>query len=195
MMTGVHEIIQKIHADAEQHSIERYSQITNDADSEIDIENALLNEEIDKRRQALIKQNEHEYSRLRERMSSRLHRDLLSYRHELLDEIFDLTVEKLKNASDKEYSEMFAAAVKGLRGRFTLYLGEYSAGKLTVRDAGKAAAENSGLSIKFSDEVVLRKSGFSLRDDKVEYSCLFEDLIKDIKGEQAAALLREVFES
>ena len=194
-MTGIHAIIQKIHADAESRGAELREQIRNEAASEISAEQSLRNEEIEKRRQALLKQNEHEYGRLRERMSSRLHRDLLSYRQELLDEIFDLTVEKLKNASEKEYSDMFTAAVKGLRGRFTLYMGEYSVGKLTARDAGKAAVENSGLSIKFSHEVVLRKSGFSLRDEKVEYSCLFEDLVKDIKGAQAAALLREVFES
>jgi len=194
-MTGIHAIIQKTHADAELRSAELCGRIREDAESEIGAEQAFQKEEIDKRRQALLKQNEHEYGRLRERMSSRFHRDLLSYRHELLNEIFDLAVEKLKNASEKEYADMFAATVKGLRGRFTLYLGEYSVGKLTARHAGKASAENSGLSIKFSHEVVLNKSGFSLRDEKVEYSCLFEDLVKDIKGEQAAALLREVFES
>jgi len=194
-MTGIHAIIQKTHADAELRSSELCGRIRKETEDEISAEQAIQEAEIEKRRQALLKQNEHEYGRLRERMSSRLHRDLLSYRHELLNEIFDLAVEKLKNASEKEYADMFAATVKGLRGRFTLYLGEYSVGKLSARDAGKASAENSGLSIKFSHEVVLKKSGFSLRDEKVEYSCLFEDLIKDIKGEQAAALLREVFES
>ena len=194
-MTSIHAIIQKIQADAELQSSDLCEKIKSEADNEISVELNLHNEEFEKRRHALLKQNELEYGRLRERMSSRLHRDLLSYRQELLDEIFDLAVEKLKNASAAEYSEMFTAAVKGLTGRFTLYLGEYSVGKLTARDAGKAAAENSGLSIHFSHEVVLRKSGFSLRDDKVEYSCLFEDLIKDKKGAQAAALLREVFES
>jgi len=194
-MTGIHAIIQKTHADAELRSEELCERIRKEAENEISAEQTIQKEEIEKRRQALLKQNEHEYGRLRERMSSRLHRDLLSYRHELLNEIFDLAVEKLKNASEKEYADMFAATVKGLKGRFTLYLGEYSVGKLTARDAGKVSAENSGLSIKFSHEVVLKKSGFSLRDEKVEYSCIFEDLIKDIKGEQAATLLREVFES
>jgi len=194
-MTGIHSIIQKIHTDAESHSAGLCERIRDDADKEISLEQALQSEEIGKRKQALLKQNELEYGRLQERLSSRLHRELLSYRHELLNEIFDLAVEKLKSASAAEYAKMFSAAVKGLTGRFTLYLGEYSVGKLTARDAGKAAAENSGLSIKFSHEVVLRKSGFSLRDEKVEYSCLFEDLIKDKKGAQAARLLREVFEN
>ena len=193
MKTGVHSIIQKINADAEQHGSERYTQIKNEIDDVIHKENTFYREELDKRREILKNHNEHEYERLLERLSSRLNRELLTYQSELLDEIFDMAVCKLRDASEKEFYDMFKSAVNGLKGRFTLYLGEFSKGKLDNSKVTEMIKENQGLEIIASTDTIPQKSGFILVDDRVELNSLFEDIIEDKKNEQAAAILKEVF--
>ena len=193
MKTGVHAIIQKVNADAEQHGNERYTQIKTEIDKEINSENIFYREELDKRCEALKKQNEHEYERQLERISSRLHRELLSYQSDLLDEIFNTAVRKLREISEKEFFEMFKAAVCGLKGSFALYLGELSEGKLDDWMISEAVKGNSGLDIVLNTETIPNKSGFVLADDRIELSALFEDLIEDKKSGQAAAVLKEVF--
>ena len=192
-MKGVQAIIQKINSDAEQHGNERYTQLTNDIDDEINKENAFYREEFDKRREMLIKHNEFEYMRLHERLSSRLHRELLTYQRDLLDEIFEMAIYKLRNASKIEFSDMFKAAVNGLEGSYILYIGALSEGRIDTRTIEETVKENKGLDITLDAMTIANKSGFVLADDRVEYNCLFEDLIEDKKIEQAAAVLKEVF--
>ena len=193
MKKGIHAIIQKIRLDAEEHSNERYTQLKNEIDNEINNENVFYHDELDKRREMLIKHNELEYMRLHERLSSRMHRELLTYQRILLDEIFDMSVYKLRGASEKEFLDMFNAAIKGLKGSFTLYLGALSEGKLDARMVEESVKGNIGLDITLSPVTIPLKSGFVLADDRVEYNCLFEDLIEDKKNAQAAAILKEVF--
>jgi len=195
MKDGIHAIIQKINIDAQQHSSEHYEQGKNKTDWEIEGENTAYIDELARNREMLKKNNELEYGRLFERLSSRLHREILTYQHNLIDEIFDMAAAKLRDASEKECKAMFRAAVKGLKGSFVLYLGELSKNKLDRTEIDKTVKENDGIEIVMSDETIPRKSGFVLRDERVEYNCLFEDLIEDMKNEQAAAILKEVFEN
>jgi len=194
---GIHAIIQKVHADAELHSGERHAQIKEKADREIDRERAISQGEQDRRREIMKNRNEYEYALLYDRMSSRYHRELRTYRRQLIDEIFEAAAAKLRAASREECAQMFEAAVKGLKGNYTLYIGELSKGKLGIRDMEKAKekekAKGGGLDITLSQKTIPGKSGFLLRNDTVEYNCLFEDLIEDKKDEQAATLLHEVF--
>jgi len=194
MKTGIHTIIQKIQADAQQHSNERSTQIRNEIDEETNRENTHYCEEFDKRREILKNHNEHEYKRLLERLNSRYNRELLTYQHSLIDEIFDRAVLKLRNTLEKDFSEMLKAAVKGLNGRLTLYIGELSEGMLDSQSLEEAVKGNCGLEIVMSAETISRKSGFLLADDMVEYNYLFEDLIEDRKRERAAAIFKEVFD-
>jgi len=195
MKAGIQAIIQKINIDAEQHSNSRREQIMNDIDEEINGANIIHQNELAKRREMLIKHNEREYARLFERMSSRLNREILTYQHNLIDGIFDMAVSKLRNASDEELSDMFKAAVRDLKGSFILYVGELSKSRLDINNIEKIIKEkeNDGLDIVLSPETIPKKSGFVLSDDRVEYNCLFEDLIEDMKNGQAASILKEVF--
>jgi V/A-type H+-transporting ATPase subunit E len=106
---------------------------------------------------------------------------------------------KLRNASDKELSDMFIAAVKNLKGTFTLYFGELSKDRIDTAEIEKVLTrdyhdETGGANIILSGEVIPKKSGFILRNDNIEYNCLFEDLIEDRKNGQAASIMKEVFE-
>jgi len=190
---GVQAIIQQINQDAEKHSNERYVEIESKVDVEIENENAFYRNELDKRCEMLKKHNDLEYLRLRERLSSRLNRELLTYQRDLLDEIFDMASRKLQNASSKDFSDMFSEAIKGLKGNFILYLGELSKGKLNNQIIKQALVKNRDLQISLSSVLIPHKSGFVLSDNRVEYNCLFEDLIEDKKIEQAASVLKEVF--
>jgi len=193
MRAGVQEIIKIIHEDAHRHGGERYSHIKEAIDTEIDIENAMRHEESEKEREVLRKHNEHEYARRLEYQRSRLNRELLIYQHELIDEIFNMAVAKLRDVSAGEFSEMLKAAVKGLKGSYILYLGSLSWGKLDCSVLDEAMEENDSLKIALSSEKIPQKSGFVLRDDRVEYNHLFEDLVEDIKSGRTAAILKEIF--
>jgi len=190
---GVQAIIAKINEDANRDSSDKFAQTKDAIDLEIDGENALFREDMDKQREVLEKHTAHEYARRLEYQRSRLNRELLVYQHELTDEIFDMVVLKLREVANDEFSIMFQAAVKGLKGSYTLLAGELSAGKLNGRALGGAMGDNVGLDLALSSETIPGKSGFVLRDDRVEYNNLFEDLVEDMKHERAAAILKEVF--
>jgi len=193
MKAGVQAIIQKTYEDARQHGNERCRQIKDDIDEEISRENALYLEEFEKRREILIKTNDREYGRLMERLSSRAHRELSAYQRQLIDEIFDRAISKLRDVSAETFEEMFKGATRGLKGRFTLMIGEYSQGQLEIWKIDEVIKENGRLEIILGAEAIPHKSGFILRDERVEYNCLFEDLVEDMKSEQASAILKEVF--
>lgn len=190
---GTHAIIQKINTDAEENGNELYEWRKALIDNEISGENSVYLFDLEKRREMLIKNNVHEYDRMSEQIISRLNREILTYQRNLTDEIFDMAVSELRNISKREFSDMFRAAVKELKGNFILYPGELSKDMLDAAEIEKAVKENIGIDIVLSDEIIPKKSGFVLRDERVEYNCLFEDLIEDKKNEQSAAVMKEVF--
>jgi len=193
MRSGTQAIINKINEDALRHGGERYSQVASAIDSEVDGEIALYREELDKQREVLRKHNEHEYARRLEYQRSRLNRELLLYQHELTDEIFDIAVEKLRDVTNDEFTLMFKSAVKWLTGSYTLHLGELSKGKLSDQAIEEAMGETEGLFITLDPATIPGKSGFKLRNENVEYNHIFEDVIEDVKKDNAAAIIKEVF--
>ena len=193
MKTGLYAIITKINDEAELEAETRYAQVKTAVDADIEDENALYREEMAKQREVLRKHNEHEYARRLEYHRSRLNRDILVYQRELTDEIFRTAVIKLRDTSGDYFALMFKAALKGLSGRFTLYLGELSQGRLDSRVVAEACVGNDSLTVTLSGETIPRKSGFVLSDGNVEYDHLFEDLAEDMKSTQAAAIMKEVF--
>jgi vacuolar-type H+-ATPase subunit E/Vma4 len=195
LKTGVQAIIRTIRSDAEQHSSERYTKIKSDVDREIEEDIAHITDDYKKRCEALKKHNELEYSKMLERMQSRLSRETLTYRRYLIDEIFKMAITKLRNITEKEFSRIFKAAVKGLQGNFSVLIGEHSAGGYIEELIKEIGGENPELKIVWCGGVVPGKSGFILRDDRIEINCLFEDLIEDRKNEEMAEVIVEVFES
>ena len=193
MKAGIQAIIMKINEDADEHSNERYAQIKDAVDCAINDENSMYQEESNKQREVLKKHSEHEYLRRLEYQRSRLNRELLVCQHELTGEIFDQAVSKLRDTSNDEFSAMLKSAVKGLKGAFTLHPGALSCEKLDSRAIKEAENTSSELTITLSDETIPHKSGFVLRDDRVEYNHLFEDLVEDMKNERAATIMKDIF--
>jgi hypothetical protein len=191
MKAGIQAIIQKIGIDAKEHGDERYMQIKGETDEEIGGEVNLYLADLAKRRELLKKNNEHECERLLERLKSRQSRELLTYQHRLIDEIFELAAKKLREATKGEFLGMFSATLKGLKGSYELRLGEFSKGMLDEKDIKDICGAD--IEIKLAADVIPKKSGFVLWDENVEYNCLFEDIIEDKKNEQIAQVMREVF--
>jgi hypothetical protein len=98
---GIQAIIQKIHADTEQHSRERSEEIKRECDETIREEDAVFSDDYQKRRENLLAHNEHEHAVLLARLSNRLNRELSTYRLGLIDEIFATAAEKLTAASEE----------------------------------------------------------------------------------------------
>ena len=193
MKQAVQSIIQKINADADVHGNERYEQIKREIDEEIAEENAQYSDEQKKRREALIKNNALEFTRLAERIASRRHNDLLTYQNELLDGMFNRALAKLKNITEAELMDMFYNTIKNLSGVFELIPGGLSRDKFDAQKIKEAAGRIQNLSVMLSENTIPLKSGFVLRNEIIEYNCLFEDLIEEEKQEQAAKILKEVF--
>jgi len=191
--SGTQAIIMRINEDAQQHGHERYMQIKEAIDQEIDDENLIYHEDADKQREVLRKHSEHEYARRLEYQRSRLNREMLVYQHELTNEIFDMAVAKLRDLSEKEFFEMLSSALKGLTGSFVLHLGELSRGKLDEYALEKVTEDNAGLEIVLCPATMPDKSGFVIRNGRVEYDHLFENLVEDIKSRRTAEIMREVF--
>lgn len=193
MKTGINAIIKKIDEEAQQHSEKRYAQLKSTIDLDADSEKQLYREELDKQLSALKKHFEHEYERRIEYQRRRMNRELLEYKHELSDQIFAKVVRKFRDVTDEEFSAMFNAAVKELKGRYTLQLGARTEGKLDSRALEDAMKRYEGLEIVFSGETIPNKSGFVISDERVEYNCLLEDLVEDLKNDRLAAIMKEVF--
>jgi len=199
MKDGIQAIIRQIDSDAALHGDEQFTRMQAVTDHEIHRENARIQTELEQRRDMLLSGNRHELRRRLERYNRRLNRELLAYRRQLLDRIFDKAVQKLRGISAEEYSDIFRAAIKDLSGSYTLYIGEHS---LEKRSAEKLCAfvieevkkTQNDLEINICEEPITGKSGFLLKDSRVEHNYLFEDLIDDIKSEQSSLILKEVFE-
>jgi len=192
MQDGIAEIIRKINADAEAHAAERYDEIKTDIDADVDKENHRYEEETRKRREGLVSHNNREYTRMLERINSRLNQEIIAYQNELTDEIFDAALQKLRGVARDEFTDMAINALAGLTGGFTIHLGELSDGKLDMESIERHALAN-GLTVALSVKHIPYKSGFLFRDNRVEYNCLFEDLIAEMKTEMSAEVLKEVF--
>jgi vacuolar-type H+-ATPase subunit E/Vma4 len=190
---GIHAIIHKIRADAEEHGNECFTRIKSDSDRDFVRERDFLAGDYEKRRDILQNHNKHEYDLLIDRMKNRYSRELLTYRRVLIDGIFDRAAAKLRDVSEEELGNMLVSAVAGLKGDFTLRVGEHSAGRLSAAKIGEAIGRGEGLSITLHPEAINDKSGFVLNDGRVEYNCLFEDLIEDMKGLKMNAIMGEVF--
>jgi hypothetical protein len=190
---GVQAIIQKIHIDAEQYSNERSAQIKGECDEAVNEENALFSDEYKMRREGLLAHNKHEYEVLLARLNNHANRELSTYRHSLVNEIFERAEAKLIVASDEELAGMFLLLAGEVMGDFTLYMGENSVGKISKETLNKAMETNLALRVTLDKSVIPHKSGFLLSDQWVEYNCLFEDIIENIRNEQASLLIKEVF--
>ena len=193
MNEGIQSIISHIDSDAVSHSFERLNHLKNATDREIERENAAFLSDLEQRKEILLAHHAAELRHRLERHSRRLNRDLLTYRRELLDEIFGMAVRELSEISADEYADIFRAATADLRGSYTLHIGELSQDKLSTDNVNEAVKSNNGLEIQVSRHHIPGRSGFVIRDDRVEYNYLFEDLIEDKKSEQSAMILKEVF--
>ena len=193
MNEGIQSIIYHIDSDAVSHSEERLNQLKAATDREIERENAAFLHDLEQRKEILLAQHAAELRHRLERHSRRLNRNLLTYRRELLDEIFGMAVRELSEISAGEYAEIFKAATANLHGSFTLHIGEFSQDKLGAANVNEAVKANMDLEIFVSRHHIPGRSGFVIKDDRVEYNYLFEDLIEDKKSEQSAMILKEVF--
>jgi len=190
---SVKELIRKIGEDAGRHAAERYEQIKFDIDDEIDGEDSVYAEETRKKRESLISHYSREYARLNERVQSRLHQEIIAYQNQLIEEIFMSALKKLNNISSDVFIDMVLAAFEGIEGTYDLFIGELSENKVDKKRLIEAVNGRSGIHIRVMEETIPHKSGFLFKDDRVEYDCLFEDLIDEKLNEQSAEILQEVF--
>ncbi|MCL2548340.1 MAG: hypothetical protein FWE76_04150 [Symbiobacteriaceae bacterium] len=193
MKYGIQLIANRISEEAEAHNRERYEQIRSSIDEVIQRENSFYEESYQKRRELVLRQNELEYTRLLDHLKARFSREIMAYEHGLIDGIFALAVQKLIEAPAADFMSLFLSAIAGLSGSYTLYIGELSRHKFSTSEAVRAIAAAENLQISISSEPVFGKSGFLLRNERVEYNCLFEDLIEELRAVQSAQILKEVF--
>jgi len=190
---SVKELIRKIGEDAGRHAAERYEQIKIEIDEEINGEDSVYAEETRKKRETLITHYNREYARVNERVQSRLHQEIIAYQNALIEEIFTAALKKIKNISGDVFIDMVLAAFEGIEGTFDLYIGELSETEIDKSRLAEAVKNCRSVKIRVMEETIPLKSGFLFKDDRVEYDCLFEDLIDEKLSGQSAEILEEVF--
>jgi len=192
-MVGIQAITQKIHEDAQLYADKKFGQIKSDIDGAIAKENERHKTDFEKRCSQLKIHHKHEYEIHKDILESRINHEILKFKHELVNEIAEEAVRKLRSISCEEFKALFSRSVKGLQGSFELELGEYSEGKLTDNVINMICNENNGLRIAFNSNLTPKKSGFLFRNSTVEYNCFFEDIVEDIKNRRLSEVLKEVF--
>lgn len=194
MNDNVLNIIQLIHSDFQLESNEIVEKAKEEAESLYNEEWNGYQQEYTKRKEKLQKHASSELEIIAERKAQRLHRELLTYKNELLNEIFNKAAEKLNNLGKEQFQDYFNSAIDTakLSGTFKLFIGEHSKNKVDQNMLNNV--ENSELKLILQNTYIPNKGGFLINNEKVEYNFLFEDLLEDIKRTSGAKIAKEVFE-
>jgi len=195
MKNNVHAILNQIREDYEKEAEEVLIESQKENEKEIENELNAISSDIENRKDKFIRSKESSLKVSIERKESRIHRQYLSYKRELLEEIFAEAVNKLDNMPKEDFYNFCQAELKkaNLKGDFEFRLGEFTKDLLTNEDLIKISEKLPDMNISISDKIVGKKGGFVLLDDNIVYNFLFEDIVEDKKISDVAMVAQEVF--
>lgn len=174
------------------------NEILQDADKEAkklveaakaEVESLVGNKESEARKEAdkIIEKAKVEAAQLKDRMVSNSNltsRDMvLVAKQQMIDKVFELAKEKLKNLDSEKYLKFVENTIKNLEVK------ENTEILLTSKEKEKAGNELFG--IKVSDEVV--ESGFSLKTGKIILNNEFSSIIDLVKEELEQVVAEKLF--
>ena len=120
--------------------------------------------------------------------------ELLSEKQKMLKLVFNKAEEQMNQWTDTEFQQFLLSVLKQHKDSesIELILGQYSIDKVSDDWINKVAKEV--VDIQLSAETISRKNGFILKKTGIEYNYLFDELVKDIKGQLVSSVSKQLFD-
>ena len=119
---------------------------------------------------------------------------LLSEKQKMLKIVFSKAEEQMNQWTDTDFQQFLLSVLKQHKGSesIELIVGQYSVDKVSNDWINKVAKEV--VDIQLSAETISRKNGFILKKTGIEYNYLFDELVKDIKGQLVSSVSKQLFD-
>lgn len=119
---------------------------------------------------------------------------LLSEKQKVLTVVFNEAEEQMNQWTDSEFQQFLLSVLKEHRDSdsIELIVGQESVNKVTKDWIDKVAKEV--VNIQLSTETISKKNGFILKKTGIEYNYLFDELVKDIKGQLVSSVSKQLFD-
>ena len=120
--------------------------------------------------------------------------ELLSEKQKRLKIVFNKAEEQMNQWTDTEFQQFLLSVLKQHKDSesIELIVGQYSIDKVSNDWINTVAKEV--VDIQLSAETVSRKNGFILKKTGIEYNYLFDELVKDIKGQLVSSVSKQLFD-
>lgn len=120
--------------------------------------------------------------------------ELLSEKQKMLKIVFNKAEEQMNQWTDTEFQQFLLSVLKQHKDSesIELIVGQYSIDKVSNDWINTVAKEV--VDIQLSAETVSRKNGFILKKTGIEYNYLFDELVKDIKGQLVSSVSKQLFD-
>ena len=120
--------------------------------------------------------------------------ELLSEKQKMLKIVFNKAEEQMNQWTDMEFQQFLLSVLKQHKDSesIELIVGQYSIDKVSDDWINKVAKEV--VDIQLSAETISRKNGFILKKTGIEYNYLFDELVKDIKGQLVSSVSKQLFD-
>lgn len=119
---------------------------------------------------------------------------LLSEKQKMLKIVFSKAEEQMNQWTDTEFQQFLLSVLKQHKDSesIELIVGQYSVDKVSNDWINKVAKEE--VNIQLSTETISKKNGFILKKTGIEYNYLFDELVKDIKGQLVSSVSKQLFD-
>lgn len=119
---------------------------------------------------------------------------LLSEKQKVLTVVFNEAEEQMNQWTDSEFQQFLLSVLKEHRDSdsIELIVGQESVNKVTKDWIDKVAKEV--VNIQLSTETISKKNGFILKKSGIQYNYLFDELVKDIKGQLVSSVSKQLFD-
>lgn len=130
---------------------------------------------------------------------STANKELANHKQSLVNRVFMQAQKTMEQWSADEFLQFFEDVLEQLEleGEYIITFGELTASKIDKRALKLKYAwshfTKSKFHLKFSDATIPNQGGFLMEQIPVEYDFLYSTLIKDIKEQMGAVVLKQLF--
>lgn len=119
---------------------------------------------------------------------------LLIEKQKVLTTVFNEAEEQMNQWTDLEFQQFLLAVLKQHKDSesIELIVGQHSVDKVTNDWIDTVAKEV--VNVQLSTETISKKNGFILKKNGIEYNYLFDELVKDIKGQLVSSVSKQLFD-
>ncbi|WP_373472179.1 V-type ATP synthase subunit E [Carnobacterium alterfunditum] len=119
---------------------------------------------------------------------------MLSAKQKVLKTVFNEAEEQMNQWTDSEFQQFLLRVLQQHKDSksIELILGQNSLDKVSTDWINGTAKKVAN--VQSSTEFISKKNGFILKKDGIQYNYLFDELIKDIKGQLVSSVSKKLFD-